>query len=199
MSAADLTFWAGMVAAVGLDLSLFATLLVPSLQVWPPPGPRTWQYRVTWTLFLLTTIGFLVVGGLDAGSLGLHRWLGEAGTLILGSTLLVGGTALASYAMGHLGLRGALGLETDLVTEGPFAVSRNPGYLGDLLLIVGYVILTDSRLAAVVGAVGAVWFLLAPLAEEPWLEEQYGDAYRRYRDRVPRWVPIRQETTPAVD
>jgi protein-S-isoprenylcysteine O-methyltransferase Ste14 len=92
--------------------------------------------------------------------------------------------------MGYLGLRGGLGLEAELVTEGPFALSRNPGYVGDLILLAGYVILTDSQLAAILAALGAVWFLLAPFAEEPWLEEQYGEAYRRYRTQHPRWLPL---------
>jgi len=188
MSAVAVAFWA-TVGAVGLlDLSLVATLLVPRLRLWPPPGRDTWQYRLTWTLFAVGFAGFLVVGGLDAGSLGLHRWVGEAGTLIIGSTLFMGGTAVASYAMGYLGLRGCLGLEAELVTEGPFAVSRNPGYVGDLLLIVGYVILTDSRLAGIAGVMGALWFLGAPFAEEPWLERQYGDAYRRYKNHHPRFL-----------
>jgi protein-S-isoprenylcysteine O-methyltransferase Ste14 len=190
MSAAEIAFW-GAVGAVGLlDLTLIATLLMPSLHLWPPPGRDTWQYRGVWILFAAGFVGFLVVGGLDAGSLGLHRWIGEAGTLIVGSPLLMGGTAVASYAMGYLGLRGALGLEAELVTEGPFAVSRNPGYVGDLLLIVGYVILTDSRLAGTVGVMGTLWFLGAPFAEEPWLERQYGDAYRRYKNRHPRFLGI---------
>ena len=116
--------------------------------------------------------------------------MGLDGTLIIGSTLFMGGTTIASYAMGYLGLRGCLGLEAELVTEGPFAVSRNPGYVGDLLLMAGYVILTDSRLAGIVAAGAALWFLLAPLAEEPWLEEQYGDAYRCYKERHPRFLGL---------
>jgi protein-S-isoprenylcysteine O-methyltransferase Ste14 len=194
MSLMAVVFWATMAVVGLLDLSLIGTLLVPSPDVWPPPGKDTWEYWFTWTLFTLSFVGFLVVGGLDAGSLGRARWLGEAGTLILGSTLFMGGTTLASYAMGFLGLRGMLGVDAELVTEGPFAVSRNPGYLGDLLMVVGYVILADSRLAGIVGAGGGVWFLLAPLAEEPWLEEQYGEAYQRYRARVPRWISFRRRT-----
>lgn len=194
MTVSDLAFWGTLVFVLSLDGTLLATLTVPSLQIWPSPGRDSWQYRLTWTLFALSFIGFLVVGGLDSGSLGLRRCLGTAGTLLLGSTLLMAGTALASYAMGYLGLRGALGLKADLVTDGPFALSRNPGYLGDLILIVGYVILTDSRLAAFLGAMGAVWFLLAPFAEEPWLEEQYGAAYRRYKSTHPRFLG-----TPLVD
>ncbi len=190
MTVTDLVFLGTLAAVISLDLTLLATLAVASVQVWPPPGRDTWQYDLTWMLFTGATVGLLVVGGLDAGSLGVSRWLGEAGTLILGSTLFMGGTALASYAMGYLGLRGCLGLEDELVTEGPFAVSRNPGYVGDLILIVGFTILTDSRLAGLLAAAVAIWFVLAPLAEEPWLEEQYGDAYRRYKERHARFLGI---------
>jgi len=188
MTPVEFVFWGTMTAVGLLDLSLLAALLRPSLRIWPPPGRDTWQYRSVWTLFTAGFVGFLVVGVLDAGSLGLRAWIGEAGTRLLGSTLFMGGTAVASYAMGYLGLRGCLGLEAELVTEGPFAISRNPGYVGDLLLIVGYVVLTDSRLAGIVGAVGALWFLGAPFAEEPWLERQYGAAYRRYKTRHPRFL-----------
>ena len=31
-------------------------------------------------------------------------------------------------------------------------------------------------------------FVVAPLAEEPWLEEQYGEKYREYVGRVPRFL-----------
>jgi len=79
-------------------------------------------------------------------------------------------------------------LEADLVTDGPFTLSRNPGYVGDLILTAGYVILSDSRLAGLLAAGAAIWFLLAPLTEEPWLEKQYGKDYRRYKEQHPRFL-----------
>jgi protein-S-isoprenylcysteine O-methyltransferase Ste14 len=40
--------------------------------------------------------------------------------------------------------------------------------------------------AAVVFAVNWLWFVLH---EEPGLERRFGDEYRDYRRRVPRWLP----------
>lgn len=137
-----IVFGSTLAVTLLLDLTVLVALAVPSLRVWPPPGRETWRYRGTWTLFSFAFVGFLVVGGLDTGSLGLDRWLGDAGTLILGSTLFMGGTAIASYAMGYIGHRAAL------------------------------------------------WFLIAPLAEEPWLETQYGEAYRRYKECHPRFLGV---------
>jgi len=102
MTTVAFIFWGTLISVMGLNGMLLATLAIEPLHVWPPPGRRTWQYRFTWTLFPMALVGLLIVGGLDAGSLGLDRWLGEAGTLILGSTLFIGGTAGASYAMGSL-------------------------------------------------------------------------------------------------
>jgi len=85
------------------------------------------------------------------------------------------------------------------VTEGPFAVSRDSGYVGDLVLIASHIALTDSRLAAVARALRSVWFLLAPFAEEPWLEEHYGDAYREYKKQCPRFLGQSFARTPASE
>ncbi len=184
----EVVFWATMGATACLDLSLLATLIAPPLRAWPPPGRHSWQYRLVWALFLLSTIGLLIVGGLDAGSLGLQQWIGETGSLIVGTALFGLGTAIASYAMGFLGRRAALGLEDELVTSGPYTWSRNPGYVGDLILLLGFTILTDSRLAGILALTVGLWFALAPLAEEPWLEKSYGRAYLRYKAKRPRWL-----------
>lgn len=78
---------------------------------------------------------------------------------------------------------------TELVTDGPYRISRNPMYLGQALL--------HSGLAL---AFAVIWALiLLPLAilavdrhaiarEEPYLERRFGEAYRDYRGRVRRWV-----------
>lgn len=183
-----ISLWITVSAVLALDLTLIVTLLSSSVQIWPPPGRDTWQYWLTWILFDVSALSFLVLGGLDQGSLGLSQQVGDAATTIGGSLLFATGISVASYAMGYIGHRAALGLESELVTGGPYAYSRNPGYVGDLMMIAGYVILTDSLLAGVVAGLASIWFLLAPLAEEPWLEAQYGDAYRRYRADHPRWL-----------
>ncbi|GBD32552.1 MAG: hypothetical protein KatS3mg081_2483 [Gemmatimonadales bacterium] len=76
-----------------------------------------------------------------------------------------------------------------LVTSGPYARTRNPLYLGLVLLQ-----------AAAGFWFGSLWVLLlipatvvlltrfAILPEERYLEATFGDAYREYRSRVPRWL-----------
>ncbi len=78
----------------------------------------------------------------------------------------------------------------DLVTDGCFAHSRNPLYLGNMLVYLGLFVILNS----VVGyAVGVPFFLIAYLcitaAEEDYLRRQFGAAYEAYFQQVPRFIP----------
>jgi len=76
-----------------------------------------------------------------------------------------------------------------LVTEGAFRYSRNPGYLGLIVLAVGVAILFDNPwvLLAIVPA-AAITHYQVILKEEAVLEREFGDAYRQYKNRVRRWI-----------
>lgn len=46
----------------------------------------------------------------------------------------------------------------------------------------------NGGVVAVTHLLTALVLLLAPFAEEPWLEEQYGEAYLAYRRTMPRYL-----------
>ena len=75
-----------------------------------------------------------------------------------------------------------------LIIRGPYLYSRNPQYIGDSLTILGFIVLTNSWMVAVVGFLGIFLNYLAPLTEEPWLAERFGEAYLDYKARVPRFI-----------
>ncbi len=78
-----------------------------------------------------------------------------------------------------------------LVTSGPFAFSRNPIYVGNMLLLVGGGIAFGSWWLVIAAPVaGFAMHRLAVLREERHLEARFGPAWRAYRDRVPRWVGL---------
>jgi len=76
-----------------------------------------------------------------------------------------------------------------LVTEGTFALSRNPMYLGFTLVLIGAALISDAVTALL--PVG-VFFLAAHLwyipFEEKAAERRFGDDYLAYRSRVRRWL-----------
>lgn len=77
-----------------------------------------------------------------------------------------------------------------LVTTGPYAVSRNPMYLGHLLFSAGVALATGSPIA--VAGLVYEWrrFSRRVRIDEERIEKVFGDEYREYVKRVPRWVPF---------
>ncbi len=76
-----------------------------------------------------------------------------------------------------------------LVTTGPYAMSRNPMYLGHLLFLAGLALATGSPIA-VAGSLYQWRRLSKRVAlDEERIERIFGDEYRGYMARVPRWVP----------
>ncbi len=177
-----------VVSEVLLAGSLLMTLGVPSLRIWPPPGRRSWQYRFTWTLTGISFLGVLLVGVLDWNSFWFSHW----SRFLIGATMIIFGTGFALWGVRTLSARASPGLGGELVTGGPYRHSRNPQYVGDIALLIGYAVLANSRLGWVTALLGSLWFLLAPYAEEPWLEERHGQAYAEYVGRVPRFLGWRR-------
>ena len=69
-----------------------------------------------------------------------------------------------------------------------FSVSRNPIYLGQFLVCLGVGAACASWIFLVYAAVFLVIANLSASAEESYCLEKYGDAYREYMDRAPRWL-----------
>jgi len=77
-----------------------------------------------------------------------------------------------------------------LVTDGVFAHCRNPMYAGNLLAVFGLLTLAGNpKGLALGGALFLLAYLSIVLAEETYLEGQFGEEYRGYCARVPRFLP----------
>lgn len=77
-----------------------------------------------------------------------------------------------------------------LVTKGLYRYSRNPMYLGVLIMIAGWaVVFGDWRLVVYLAFVAAALNAFAVLYEERRLQRQFGAEYLRYKERVGRWSP----------
>ena len=79
--------------------------------------------------------------------------------------------------------------QTTLLTSGPYRFSRNPLYLGgNVFIFAGAALLLGSPSALFATAVHLPLVDLFIRREERQLERDFGDAWRRYKKRVPRWV-----------
>lgn len=160
------------------------TIRRPGFRFWPPPSARSWQFFTAWILASLVFVGFFFVGLLDFNSGPLSVWRSFWAGLVMH---IIGGL-IGSWAFGVFGMRAVIGLGDELVTRGPYSYTRNPQYIGDSLHILGFILVTNSWMAAIIGLLGIILNLLAPFTEELWLEENYGEAYLEYKASVPRFL-----------
>ncbi len=76
-----------------------------------------------------------------------------------------------------------------LVTTGPYRLIRNPLYLGGFLIYLGIIIVIPSLFLAILGLIGLPITFIGIVREEKGLETRFGEDYRRYKQRVPGWIP----------
>jgi protein-S-isoprenylcysteine O-methyltransferase Ste14 len=172
-------------------LGLFLlTIRLPGFRFWPPPSARSWQFFATWLIAGVVAVEFFFVGLLDYDSAFLPSLQSRLPFALL---CMIVGMSIGTWAGAVFGFQSTLGLGKWLITRGPYQYSRNPQYIGDSLLALGYMIVTNSWMVGLIGLLGVILNLLAPLTEEPWLENRFGDPYREYKRRVPRFVGRRRE------
>jgi Phospholipid methyltransferase len=76
----------------------------------------------------------------------------------------------------------------DIVTSGPYSVSRNPLYIGMILLNIGIGCIVNSLWIFLLSAGLAAALRKGVIEpEETYLEKKFGDKYLRYKARVRRW------------
>lgn len=89
-------------------------------------------------------------------------------------------------------LRSVIGREPiALVQRDLYQFSRNPMYLGVIVVIIGQAVLYASGWLAVYGIVVFLLFhLTVVFIEEPHLKARDPDSFERYRHEVPRWFGV---------
>lgn len=154
----------------------------------PPAGPSDRPSPTPWP-------PLLAAGGLLVGAL-LHLvvpWELSRAWLGFGVILALAAAAFEVWAAMTLKRANTNLLPTkpalQLVDAGPFAITRNPIYLGNVVLLFGLGLI-----------IGTGWILIAallypfavtPLAiarEERHLAARFGEAWTAYAARVPRWI-----------
>ena len=115
----------------------------------------------------------------------------------LGAILLLGGFLLFAWCVSLFARVGQGTLAPwdptrRLVAVGPYRYIRNPMITGVATVLAGWAVVTGSWVLALwfltFVAFNSVYFVLV---EEPGLEHRFGEPYRDYKARVPRWIPRR--------
>ncbi|MBB6430284.1 methyltransferase family protein [Algisphaera agarilytica] len=154
----------------------------------PARGNTAWR---AFTAPLFLTLAFVAIHVLDKHYPGAiwftmpWKMLGW-GPIVLGSLLCVAGA-------GHFAQRRTTIMPRResrvLVTTGVFALTRNPMYLGMVIILVGVCLIGGSATVWIVPPAFA-WVVDRTLIrlEEQMLTQRFGDDFADYRRRVRRWV-----------
>jgi len=179
-------FWTAATAAAAIVATLLVTVL-SGLRLWPP-GDDAQKAALHWGLVAVFDCCLVGLAVLEW-----NTWLlPRPSSLLVG--VLLSGCGAGVFAVSARAMRAA---ETtgrtaaELRTDGPYARSRNPQYLGMMVGLVGFALLVNSLRVAVLSLSYVCWLALLPFAEEPWLRERFGDEYDEYCGRVPRFASRR--------
>ena len=78
---------------------------------------------------------------------------------------------------------------SSMVTGGPFAFSRNPMYLGMVIILLGWTLFTGTAVGFALTALFGFFIDRAQIQrEEKALADLFGDEFKVYRQRVRRWI-----------
>lgn len=149
----------------------------PAFRVWPP-----------FALGLPLLLGVIVTAA--AGD---PFSLPRDGARVVGAVLVAVFAGWNGWTLGMMTLnRTAVlprGTTRKILEHGPFRFSRNPLYVGLILLDVALALLWPSTWALLLAPVGIAllyWGAIAP--EERYLSAKFGAEYDAYRRRVRRWI-----------
>lgn len=160
-----------------------------------PAGPRAILSVVTGLGFLSFVSAALILPALAERRLGVQGFLSGWLACAIGTPLMIAGAILTTWAVARFlmakGTPVPLNPPPRLVTDGPYAYSRNPMLGGIFIMFFGAGALLNSP---------ALFFLVTPVliiaarifvkrVEEPELEARLGRDYVEYREKTPMFFP----------
>ncbi|HBG46527.1 MAG TPA: isoprenylcysteine carboxyl methyltransferase [Deltaproteobacteria bacterium] len=121
-----------------------------------------------------------------------HLWatlLGGGQTMLMLIHLVSNGLMIAGFLVMASGWRQVHGAKGELVTTGLYSRVRHPQYSGLFLVTIGLLVQWPTIITAVMWPVLLFAYYRLAKNEEEEMERGFGEAYRRYREEVPMFIP----------
>jgi protein-S-isoprenylcysteine O-methyltransferase Ste14 len=171
---------------------LFWFALHPFVDFWRRRGTRVTYVVLVTGMLAMAVVLVLLRDRFMAVDYG-FRWP----LALVGVVLVVVGSVFDKKAKEHLKFRILAGVpelegtgETEaLLTDGIYARVRHPRYTGVAFSLMGVALITNYLALYVVTVLSIVALWVVAALEERELMDRFGEAYRAYRSRVPRFLP----------
>lgn len=174
----------GLGLAAATLASILWSIAFPERRIWPPQHYTAVTPILVWVP-TFSLFGILILLGVWGwGDLAVPGWLRFG----IGIPLIVIGNVVVWSEVAHFGVPQTGGAKGTLRTDGMYRYSRNPQYVADIAIVVGWMVLSSAPWAFAMGAAAILVLIAAPFSEEPWLKEQYGSAFEAYTARVRRFL-----------
>jgi len=149
-------------------------------------GDFLFRFR-SFTPLPLILMAFLVFNPKDLGKYNLVITLAGMSVTILGQLIRI---VVVGFSQPGTSGREKF-LKADQLNEsGLYSITRNPLYLGNILIYLGLLLVFSNPFALVLLVLFLIlqyYFII--LAEEYYLQDKYGPEYSQYAERVPRLIP----------
>jgi protein-S-isoprenylcysteine O-methyltransferase Ste14 len=130
-------------------------------------------------------VPFLFIPLILPGRMGVWNWIIGFVLIAIGEAIRLAGVAAAGTVT-----RRRSRIVQRLVTYGIFAWMRNPLYVGNFLIWIGFTVISGVLWFIPVAIVlFAIEYTLIVRYEEGVLESIFGAEYLAYKSRTPRWLP----------
>lgn len=150
---------------VPLTIYLIAPLLGVEPRIFGMYESHLWAYLLSVTGVMSLKAGVYLV------------MVVSTGLMLLGFILLAGGWKEVYQGQG------------ELVMDGLYARLRHPQYLGLILIVLAFLIMWPTLLTVLLAPFLIGRYILLATEEDGELEEKFGDDFRRYKERVPGFIP----------
>ena len=123
-------------------------------------------------------------------------WYLENDTLVyIGWALLILSLLFVWFSQSNMRESWRIGIDeenkTELVTNGFFAISRNPIFLGIMIANIGLFLVLPNAFTLLIIALSTVSINTQIRLEEEFLIKEFGEQYSKYKGRVNRWITFK--------
>jgi len=105
-------------------------------------------------------------------------------SLCLGSIIVILGEMGRTWALGYIDK------DAELATTGPYAFTRNPLYVFNTTMFIGFCVMGNHLIPALVASVIFIWIYMVVISiEAERMVDLFGDAYTEWSKYVPLFIP----------